>query len=209
MWLWEPPKKNGKYLRPSLKNIRDLFVDYVSNLPEWVLLFLKKASFLSKKSFNLFDNAFEKKTLRCLGLVEPKELLSNLFPDRCFPSIVGMEYYKVMAKSKISLHKHCDNIADVDEGANDNIGAIRLFEATGVGSCLVTDSGCNMNDLFEEDSEVVTYSSTPEAIEKIKFLLDNEKYRQSVALAGQKRTLRDHTAFRRFEGLVQWLNEIC
>ena len=72
-----------------------------------------------------------------------------------------------------------------------------MFEATGVGTCLLTDTGWNMKDLYEPDNEVVTYTSVDEAIEKVNYLLENENERASIANAGQKKTLSSHTIFHR------------
>jgi spore maturation protein CgeB len=74
-----------------------------------------------------------------------------------------------------------------------SVGNMRMYETTGMGTCLLTDSGDNMADLFEPDREVVTYSSIDECIEKSRYLLDHEDVRRKIALAGQQRTLRDHT----------------
>jgi spore maturation protein CgeB len=70
---------------------------------------------------------------------------------------------------------------------------MRLFEATGVGTCLLTDWKDNLPKLFEPEKEVVTYKSVEECIEKVKWLLDHPQEREAIAKAGQARTLKDHT----------------
>ncbi len=74
---------------------------------------------------------------------------------------------------------------------------MRLFEATGVGACLLTDRKDNLASLFEPDREVVTYGSAEEAVEKYRYLADNPRERATIAAAGQRRTLRDHGFDRR------------
>ena len=74
-----------------------------------------------------------------------------------------------------------------------------MFEATGVGACLLTDAGSNLGDLFLDDYEVVTYRSIDEAIEKSKFLIENDDERRAIAMRGQARTLRHHTIRNRCE----------
>jgi spore maturation protein CgeB len=81
---------------------------------------------------------------------------------------------------------------------------IRMFEVTGAGSCLVTDHKTNIHDLFEPDKEIVTYRSTEECIEKIKWLLNNPSTLQEIARAGQERTFKEHTV----ENRVGYLDEI-
>jgi len=70
---------------------------------------------------------------------------------------------------------------------------MRMFEATGVGACLLTDRKENLANLFAPESEVVSYGSAAECVEKVRYLLEHESERAAVAAAGQRRTLRDHT----------------
>ncbi len=70
---------------------------------------------------------------------------------------------------------------------------MRLFESTGVATCLVTDWKENLSDLFKIDEEVVAYRTPQEAVEKINYLMSHDDVRISIAQAGQKRTLKDHS----------------
>ena len=70
---------------------------------------------------------------------------------------------------------------------------MRLFEATGVGACLLTDSKENLGELFEPDAEVVAYRDADECVEKVRYLLGHESRRREIAAAGQRCTLRNHT----------------
>jgi hypothetical protein len=106
--------------------------------------------------------------------------------------VYGIEMFQVLSDSKITLNSHITK--SKNESAN-----IRLYEATGMGACLVTDWKENLNTIFDIDNEVVTYNSNAECVEKIKFLLNNEPYRKKIALAGQKRTLREHNYENRFK----------
>lgn len=90
------------------------------------------------------------------------------------------------------------------EVAGNSAGNIRLFEATGMGTCLVTDYKDNIHELFEPEKEIVTYRSAEECIDKIKWLLNHPDDMEKIAKAGQQRTLRDHTIAKR----AAQLNEI-
>jgi len=95
----------------------------------------------------------------------------------------GMEMYQVLADSKITLNMH----------ATKNTGNMRLFEATGVGTCLLTDDTEKIEEYFVPDKEIVVYKNIPDALEKIGFLLKNEDARKKIAEAGQKRTLEQYS----------------
>jgi spore maturation protein CgeB len=99
--------------------------------------------------------------------------------------LFGLEMLSALAASKMTLNVHIS-------GAGDQAANIRLFEATGVGTCLVTDWKSNLSKLYEPDREVVTFRSVAEAAEKIRYLLDHDQERQALAKRGQDRTLAQH-----------------
>jgi spore maturation protein CgeB len=75
-------------------------------------------------------------------------------------------------------------------------------------SCLITDWKLNLPDMFEVDKEIVTYRTAAECAEKVRYLLEHEDQRRDIALAGQRRTLRDHTYGKRAEQLNEMLGQL-
>ena len=76
-----------------------------------------------------------------------------------------------------------------------------------MGACLLTDWKSNLHELFDPETEVVTYRHPEEAAEKVRFLLDHEDKRTAIARAGQRRTLRDHTSANRAARLAELIQE--
>lgn len=107
----------------------------------------------------------------------------------------ALEMYQVLAGADIALNHHI-NVADAY--ANN----MRLYEATGVGTLLLTDQKDNLSTLFEPGKEVVAYSSAEEALELVDYYLGHEEERQEIARAGQARTLREHTYYYRMQEFV-------
>ena len=105
------------------------------------------------------------------------------------------EMYDLLANSQITINRHID----IAETYANNM---RLYEATGMGACLLTDTKLNLPCLFEPDREVVTYSSPSEAISKLKQLMAEPKAAAEIAARGQARTLKDHTYKQRMAELV-------
>lgn len=112
----------------------------------------------------------------------------------------GLEMYRALRSCGISLNGHIDI-------AGDYANNMRLYEATGVGSLLLTDSKRNLGELFEIGSEIVSYENADDCVEKIKFLMNHEVKRAEIARAGQARTLREHSYARRMEELAEMLKE--
>lgn len=122
-------------------------------------------------------------------------------PGRFHDPVYGTENFKVLARSKLTFNNHIDC-------AEDYAGNIRLFEATGMGACLVTDWKSNLPELFEPDSEVVTYRNADECVEKVSYLLDHRDECNRIAVAGQQRTLRDHTLAQRVAQLDETIKKL-
>jgi spore maturation protein CgeB len=110
----------------------------------------------------------------------------------------GVEMYQVLAQSRITLNRHIDL-------ANGYANNMRLYEATGMGALLMTEEARNLPELFEPSREVVAYGSDDDVVEKIRHLLEHEDERREIAVAGQARTLRDHTYGERIKELAEIL----
>jgi spore maturation protein CgeB len=82
---------------------------------------------------------------------------------------------------------------------------MRLFEATGVGACLLTDAADNLHELFEPGREVATFRDAAECRARIRELLADEPVREAIARAGQARCLAQHTFRHRAPRLDQLL----
>jgi hypothetical protein len=120
---------------------------------------------------------------------------SYLLLSKARKPLFGMEMYNLISNSGVVLNMHA-------EGSAECAGNMRLFEVTGIGSCLLTDYKRNIRDLFIPGEEIVTYTDTEDCISKIQWLLRNDVSRRKIAEAGQKRTLKDHTIENRCREIV-------
>lgn len=107
----------------------------------------------------------------------------------------GRAMFEVLARSRLTVNTH-------GRIAGDAANNLRLFEGTGMGSLLVTDARSNLGDLFDIGREVVTYSDPQECAEVVRYFLGHPAEADSIAAAGQRRTLRDHTWLDRMARLM-------
>jgi spore maturation protein CgeB len=68
-----------------------------------------------------------------------------------------------------------------------------LFEVTGVGTLLLTDNKKDTKDFFRTGEEIITYTDEVDCLNKIRYYLAHEDGCISIAKAGQRRTLSNHT----------------
>ncbi|WP_319582642.1 glycosyltransferase [uncultured Pseudodesulfovibrio sp.] len=106
--------------------------------------------------------------------------------ERIEPPLYGLRMLAALRRAKVVFNSHLD-------GNGEYAGNSRLFEATGVGTCLLTDQKRNIAELFEPDREIVTFSGAEDCARKARRLLQDDALRRSIAQAGQKRTLANYT----------------
>jgi spore maturation protein CgeB len=117
----------------------------------------------------------------------PPTLSASSPLQRCFQGEVwGADMYQVLRRSRITLNSHIDL-------AGREAGNMRLFEATGVGTFLLTDFKDNLDTLFAPDREVVAWRSIDDCLNAIGRYLVDDDGRAAIARAGQARTMAQHT----------------
>ncbi|MBI4720333.1 MAG: glycosyltransferase family 1 protein [Chitinivibrionia bacterium] len=197
-WLFEPQAAAPPKAAPVLDRFRAILARRLGKMSDSGLTRLATVLVqdCTPEGLSLFSRVLEHLRLRPTERtpVEASRIplvpLSELFPGHCHPPVFGMAMYRLLQGAKVVLNVHTDAAAG-------EVGNMRLFEATGIGSCLLTDTGSNLSELFEDGVEVVAYSSPAECREKARFLFEHDQIRQQIAQAGQRRTLRDHSLSQR------------
>ncbi|WP_024343043.1 CgeB family protein [Bradyrhizobium japonicum] len=119
---------------------------------------------------------------------------------RCYQGEAwGVEMYQVLRSSRITLNSHIDM-------AGAEAGNARLFEATGVGTFLLTDFKDNLHTLFDERREVAAWRSVGDCLGMIDRYLANTDERNAIAAAGQARTLSTHTFRQRVDDILGFID---
>jgi spore maturation protein CgeB len=154
-------------------------------------------------SFNIRAKPLARITLSSLARARVRRVWSHFFSPlrrQVRGELYGVTMLGKLRDSLITLNHHIGL-------SRPTAGNMRLFEATGTGACLVTDAKRDLDAIFEPETEVVTYSSTMECIEKVRWLLDHPVQAQEIAQRGQRRTLRDHTFANRAYQLEELFSE--
>lgn len=125
--------------------------------------------------------------------------IDNTIATLSHPAVFGLSMFQKLSESCITLNTHID----ISRKYASNM---RLFEGTGVGTCVLTEFQENLHEIFKPDEEIITYRNVDEAIEKVDYLLKNKSEIYKIGNAGQVRTLRDHTFDLRAEQLSLIIN---
>jgi spore maturation protein CgeB len=126
--------------------------------------------------------------------------LSYIYPHSVRPPLHGFDYLAAIAASEITANCHT---SVSEEGFN-----MRLFEATGMQTCLLTDRRRGIEDLFEPGKEIMMYETIGEAVDMSRFLARNPSARRAIAQAGHRRTLAEHTTSKRLEAVVDLFRKL-
>ncbi|WP_196607053.1 glycosyltransferase [Pectinatus frisingensis] len=126
------------------------------------------------------------------GLIAPVNIKLKKYLKK---PVFGQKMFDILHSSGVVLNIHADSSPKYASN-------MRIFETTGVGSCLVTDWRENVNELFSTD-EIITYVSIEDCIDKIKWLEKHPEECGRIALAGQKRCLKDHLYKNRVDKLIK------
>ncbi|MGQ1889416.1 glycosyltransferase family protein [Thermophagus sp. OGC60D27] len=181
---------------------------FYGNLPDRSLIGLlkKQASYLAAHTLDglgmkgLTDAIAPIRKGRAHDRMPQRLSLSKKLYKMALPPVFGLEMFKALSKAAIGFNNHGDCVGDY--AAN-----MRLFETTGVGTCLITDYKSNISDFFKVDDEIVTYRSADECVEKIRWLIHHPEECRQMALRGQQRTLKDHNIASRVELFYLYLME--
>jgi glycosyltransferase involved in cell wall biosynthesis len=107
----------------------------------------------------------------------------------------GREMQRILKGSRIALNIGIDY-------AKGETGNMRMLEATGLGTFLLTEYQDNIRDYFEPGTEVETFSSPGELEEKIRYYLAHEAEREAIARRGRERCRRDFSMAKSLERLA-------
>ena len=75
----------------------------------------------------------------------------------------------------------------------------RIFEISGCGAFQLSYMVEGLASCYDIEKEIAVYADSDDMIKKIRFYLEHEELRESMAIAAYSRTLRDHTYAERFQ----------
>ena len=153
---------------------------------------LLKRSYLAKTCSHIISSPKLKYWSEIDNLPPSPWLLPKDFANSVHSSLYGQEMLTKLNKYQVSFNYH-------NKHTGDHACNMRIFEATGLGNCLLTDHKSDIQSIFEPDKEIVTYKSLNEAVSKANYLIENPKVASEIGFAGQRKTLANYTSEKQIE----------
>ena len=126
--------------------------------------------------------------------------LNELINDR---PVWGEELHDLMFRSKIILNITRTDFYGAETGAN-----LRIYEALAAKCFLLTDYCDELAEIFNIGEEIVTYNSSDDLVDKVKYYLENDDEREAIAQKGFERYLKDYTWERRVEQFLSFIDKL-
>jgi hypothetical protein len=114
--------------------------------------------------------------------------------------LLAADVTRLFAQSKIIL-----GIGTIGHCTDFYALKLRDFDGPMSGSFYLTHDNPDLRKLYEVGREIETYRDIGECVDKVKWYLEHDDERESIASAGRQRALNDHTWFRRFSDLFATL----
>lgn len=99
---------------------------------------------------------------------------------------------KIFNAAKINLNLHSSQFHNGVNPDGDYLNP-RTFEIASCGGFQLVDTRRDLPDFFERDKEIAVFDDEREIAPKIEYYLKNEGERQTIAEAGRRKTLAEHT----------------
>lgn len=103
------------------------------------------------------------------------------------------EYVPLYQRTKIGFNVH--------NRGKFTVGGYRFFDLPANGVMQISDGGEYLGSFFEVGEEIESYETVEELISKIDYYLGHENERKEIALAGFRRTMKDHRIKHRMDQL--------
>lgn len=195
-------KTRISYIEEIFRNELPLKVYGQLESDSYPILKMKQATYQAVKMLSAmnFKRIYENRALQKIGQLTEmprKSSYSSIIKKNIIiEPVFGKEMLEQIAGYSVGFNQHA-------EVAGDYAANVRMFEVSGAGALLVTDHKKNIHTLFEPDSEILTYNSKEECIDKLRWAINHPAEAQSIALAGQQRALRDHSVEKRVDLLYE------
>ena len=169
--------------------------------PDIDISFVGSVSADHRQRIALLEAVAKRHDLKMWGNL-PASLPASSPLRRCFQGEVwGADMYQVLRRSRITLNSHIDM-------AGGEAGNMRLFEATGAGTFLLTDFKDNLDTLFAPDREVATWRSIDDCLAVIERTIGDDRGRAQIAQAGHARTMAQHTYRHRTSQILGFVEQL-
>lgn len=191
-----------KYLESFLKEMdMDIYSEILK--PSIGLKFKKKlisyrheiCRYISKynKSNKRIKYYSSKKNLPIYDRIQKSTILNHIKP-----AVYGLDMMNLLSSYTLTFNMHIPL-------AKNFAGNMRLTEATGLGTCLLSDHKKNNKEYFGQFEEYCTYKTVSECVEKIIYLKNNTNLIKMISSELQSETLNKRSTTEQFNNLTRIL----
>jgi len=159
--------------------VRDIALSFVGSLsPDHAQRIAFLEYLATRTPLKVWGNGIER--------LRPSSPLHALYQGEAW----GRDMYQILRRSRITLNFHIDL-------AEDWANNMRLYEATGMGTLLLTDQKRNLQEMFVPGEHVAAYTDAEDCVRQVQALLSDDAARERIAAAGQRHAIANQNYFLR------------
>ena len=102
--------------------------------------------------------------------------------------------HRIISQSHLTVNLLAQTGRNRPNGIN-----VRTFETTSLGTCLLVKNYPLLKQYFKLGKEIITFTTSQDLRRQVKYYLNHPRERQTIALAGFRRTQKDHTFIHRLQ----------
>lgn len=131
------------------------------------------------------------------------DAVPGLMRPYCRPPAYGIDMFRALRSARIAMDSRSEMVfVHPKTGVHYDLAGresanMRLIEATGAGSFLLAEHYDNLSEMFAVGTEIETFSSTEELVDKVRYYLSHPQERMDIAERGHRRCLQDHSMAQR------------
>ena len=150
------------------------------------------------KAYFPFNYIVKKYDIAFVGHINSENRIDAL--DRMFREFPNFFYGQRLFEEAAQVYSNSKIVFNI---AMDRDVNMRVFEALGTRSLLLTDDIPGIHDLFEDGKHLVLYRSLDEAVEKARYYMEHEDERARIAQAGYEEVMKNHTFKHRVNTIIE------
>lgn len=195
------------YHKKNLNKLYDVsFVGGYNPYREWYISYLKKEGI----DIKVWGNGWKTKTLtseEMINVFNQSRINLNLSNNISFNINYLFDFNRSLRKT---FHVWKNTLLSIFKTDTKTIEMVkgRHFEINACGGFQLSYSVSGIEKMYNIRDEIILFNSPKDLLNKIKYFLENEDERESIASCGLNRTIKDHTMEKRFYSIFKQIKKL-
>ena len=131
----------------------------------------------------------------------------NVWGDRQWSSFPNYRGQAGHLHEVVHIYRNSEISVDINRIYQPDIVTMRVFDVIASGGFILTEHSPALESLFEVGTEVATYRTLEDLVEKVDYYLNHPEKRRAIVEAGRERVQKEHTMKHRIDRMLLGIQE--